>query len=157
MALSRLAIIVAGSLLVASGTVWADEDMDQDERAVKTRQSVFYLLGYYISPLAGMARGLVPFDADTVATGSARIADLAPMIPETFRRDTRGADVKTEALDPIWDNLDDFSAKASALAEKAGELNAIAASGTEAEVKAAIGAMGQACGNCHDEYREDDD
>jgi cytochrome c556 len=157
MALSRLAMIAAGSLLVVSSAVWADKDLSPDERAVMTRQSVFHLLGYYIGPLAGMARGLVPFDADTVAKGSSRIADLAPMIPDVFGRDTRGAEVDTEALDPIWDNLDDFAAKASALAEKAGALNAIATSGTEGEVKAAIGAMGQACGNCHDEYREDDD
>jgi len=78
------------------------------------------------------------------------------MIADLFVvNDTRNFPVTTEALPIIWDNMDDFSAKASALEEAAKTFAAVAAGGDRAATIGAIRAFGSTCGNCHREYRVD--
>jgi cytochrome c556 len=76
------------------------------------------------------------------------------MIPYVFRVDTRGSGVETEALDAIWENMDDFRAKAADLEAAAGELEAAVSEGRAAAI-AAFRATGGKCKACHDEYREE--
>lgn len=121
-----------------------------------TRQAVFKLLAFNMAPISGMARNAVEFDGDLAQRNALRIAALAPMIPEVFvANDTRSFDVTTEALPIIWDNLDDFRAKAVALEEAANTFAAVAAGGDRAATIGAIRAFGSTCGNCHREYRVD--
>ncbi|MEM1230047.1 MAG: cytochrome c [Pseudomonadota bacterium] len=124
---------------------------------VESRQASLHLMGYYIGPLAGMARGKLPIELETVQNNASRIAALAPMLPETFAMDTRAFELETEALPVIWEQMDDFKAKAIDLQDKAQALATLAAGGKEDGIRAAIGAMGQACGSCHDDYRVDDE
>ena len=121
-----------------------------------TRQAVFKLLAFNMAPINGMARNTVEFDAAVAQRNALRVAALAPMIPEVFAaNDTRSFDVTTEALPIIWDNMDDFRAKAAALEEAANTFAAVAAGGDRAATIGAIRAFGSTCGNCHREYRVD--
>jgi len=111
-----------------------------------------------MGPIAGMARGSVPFDAAVAERNARRIAMLATMIPERFAAmDTREYDVKTEALPIIWEQPDDFAAKAKALQDAAITFAELAATGDQATTLGGLRAFGGTCGNCHDTYREDDD
>ncbi|MGI9324299.1 MAG: c-type cytochrome [Pseudomonadales bacterium] len=143
--------------LLAAPVVAAPSPEERAAYAVDSRQSVLHLMGYYIGPLAGMARGQLPVDLSVIANNAGRIATLAPMIPETFSVDTRSFELETEALDVIWEQSAEFKAKAATLQEKAEALSAMATAGSEDGIRPAIGAMGQACGSCHDEFRVDDE
>lgn len=143
--------------LLAAPLSAAPSPAERAAYAVDSRQSVLHLMGFYIGPLAGMARGQLPIDLTVIANNAGRIAELAPMIPETFALDTREFEVDTEALPVIWDKQDAFNAKAGTLEEKARALAALAAAGSEDGIRGAIGAMGQSCGSCHDDFRVDDE
>lgn len=126
------------------------------ESSTASRQAVFKLLAFNLAPINGMARNTVEFDAALAERNARRVAALAPMIPELFAaNDTRSMDVRTDALPIIWDNMDDFTAKATALEEAANTFAAVAAGGERAATIAAIRAFGSTCGNCHREYRAD--
>lgn len=160
----RLTLIRRGALAISAVLTLLAAPLSAapspDERAayaVDTRQSVLHLMGFYIGPLAGMARGQLPVDLGVIANNAGRIAELAPMVPETFATDTREFALDTEALPVIWEKPDAFNAKAATLEEKAQALATLAESGTEDGIRGAIGAMGQACGSCHDDFRVDDE
>jgi cytochrome c556 len=117
---------------------------------------VFKLLAFNLAPINGMARNTVEFDAAIAERNALRVAALAPMIADVFAvNDTRNFPVTTEALPIIWDNMDDFRAKAVALEEAANTFAAVAAGGDQAATIGAIRAFGSTCGNCHREYRVD--
>lgn len=153
---SILAVGTVFGLSLSSTAVFADSD-DKAARAVEMRQSALHLLGFYMGPLGAMARGKAPIDMAVIENNAVRIASLAPMLKETFKTDTRGAEVETEALDVIWEQWDKFTANAEATEEKATALAALAAAGSEDGIRQAIGAVGKTCGGCHDDFREDDD
>ena len=127
-----------------------------DERttmAVESRQGIFEVIRMYFGPVYGMVRGQIPFDGDVVTHNANKIGELAGMISDGFRHNTAGADVETEALDSIWDNLDDFNGKAATLAERAGALAAAGGQDLDA-TRAAFQGLGGACKACHDDYRQ---
>ncbi|RYZ67598.1 MAG: cytochrome c [Proteobacteria bacterium] len=124
------------------------------KRAIETRQGLFKVIAGQWGPVAGMLRN-APFDAAVVEKSASRIEVLAGIIPEVHMADTRkdGTGVKTGALDGIWTGQADFKAKADDLAKAARELATVAKTGDQAKTKAAAGAVGKACGSCHDTYR----
>jgi cytochrome c556 len=157
--MQRIFLATALSLLLAS-SVSAQEGPTPEQQAAaatENRQAVFKLLGFNMGPIVGMARG-APFDAAVAERNATRMAALAPMIPELFAAmDTRAFDVDTEALPVIWENPDDFAAKAAALQEAATAFAATAAGGDQAETLGGLRNLGGTCGNCHDSYRVDDE
>ena len=155
----QIFVATALSLLLATSASAEEGPTPEQQAAAATenRQAVFKLLGVNIGPIVGMARG-APFDAAIAERNATRIAALAPMIPELFAAmDTRAFDVDTEALPVIWENPDDFAAKAAALQEAATAFAATAAGGDQAATLGGLRNLGGACGNCHDSYRVDDE
>jgi cytochrome c556 len=148
---------VAAALAVVSAAAFsqgAPNPAAQDKAAIETRQGLFKLIANQNGPIGGMLRNQVPFDAAVVAKNSARIEVLAGMIPELFMRDTRQfKDVKTGALEGIWNSQADFKGKADALAKAAGALTAAAKTGDKAATLKAAADVGKSCGGCHDSYR----
>ena len=152
---SLLTSLLLATAIAATGTATADERSD---RAVATRQGALKLMGYYMAPLGGMARGRIPLDAAVVARNADRIGQLAPMLADTFKANTAGSDSVTEALPVIWEQPEAFQAKIETLIERAADLGRIAGSDAgEGAIKGGIGKLGQACGSCHDDFREKDD
>ncbi len=153
-----LLLAASGTLFVTQGAT-AAEDTDRAQRAIATRQGALKLLGYYMAPLGGMARGRTPMDATLVARNAQRIGSLAPMLTDTFKANTSASGLDSEALPVIWEKPAEFQAKIEALIEGAAELGRIAsAEGTaEGAIKGGIGKLGQACGSCHDDFRVDHD
>jgi cytochrome c556 len=128
----------------------------QAEQAVLTRQGLLKVMGFYMGPLGGMLKNKVPFDATAAGKDGANIEALGAMIPDVFVFvfDTRKAtSVKTKAQDGIWTNQADFKAKADDLVKAATALVDASKSGDKAATLKAAGAVGKACGACHDNYR----
>jgi len=127
---------------------------EQATAAAETRQGLFKLMGFHMDPMAAMLRKRVPFDAAQVQKAATRIEALAPIIPDVFKFDTRKSQVKTKAREGIWNSQADFNAKADELAKAAAALSAAAKGGDQGATMKAIGAVGKACGNCHDNFRD---
>lgn len=153
---SALAMLVSGALFTAS----AQDGPTPAQRAAaatETRQAIFKLLYFNLIPIAGMAQG-APFDAELAAKNGRNIAALAPMIPDLFTAmDTREFDVETEALDVIWEDSAGFAEKAQALLEGASNFAEVAAGGDRGATLGAFRGLGGSCGNCHDDFRVDND
>ena len=125
------------------------------ETAIEYRQSLFQLLKSNMAPLGGMAKGALPYDASVMQTNSMRIEQLADMMTDYLKVDTRKFDVKTDAKDEIWENFSDVEKKIEALKTAAVNLQSVATSGSEDQYRAAIGDVGAACKSCHDDYKKD--
>ncbi len=156
-------LTVAGALFVSQGAAAADagkaaKEAERAARVIATRQGALKLMGYYMFPLGGMARGRIPMDTALVARNAAHIGNLAPMLTDTFKANTAASGVESQALPVIWEQPAEFQAKIETLIERAAELTRVAAieDVEEGAVKGAIGKLGQACGSCHDDFRVDD-
>jgi cytochrome c556 len=126
----------------------------QADAAVLTRQGLLKVMGMYMGPLGAMLKQKMPFDAAVAGKSGQHIAELGGMIPDVFTPDTRNkATAKTKAQDGIWTNQADFKAKADDLVKAADALVEAAKGGEKSATMKAAGAVGKACGACHDNYR----
>jgi cytochrome c556 len=126
----------------------------QAEQAIQTRQGLLKVMGMYMAPLGGMLKNKVPFDAGVATKSATHITQLGSMMPDVFAFDThKVTTLKTKAQDGIWTNQADFNAKADDLVKAATALQEAAKSGDKGATLKAAGAVGKACGACHDNYR----
>ena len=143
-------LLAAGVVLaVASGAVIAQV---KPEVLVKQRQAVMTLQGKYWGPIAGMASGKVqPYNADVVSRNATYLENLTQMPWDGFDASTK--DVKSAALPEIWNNPAKFKEASDRLQAEASKLGVVARARDEAGVKAQFGAVGKACGGCHESFR----
>ena len=143
--------LLAAGLAVAlvSGSALAQM---KPEVMVKQRQAVMTLMGKYWGPMAGMMQGRVPYDAKIVQRNAGFLDNLSRMPWDGFAESTK--DVKSAALPAIWSDNAKFAEAADRLQNEASKLYAVSRSGDEAAVKAQLGAVGKACGGCHESFRQ---
>jgi cytochrome c556 len=98
-----------------------------------------------------MMRGQAPFDAAKVDAAFAQWADTAQKLPGLFP-DNAKTGQKTRASSKIWVTKADFDAKAAEFAKAVAENRDKAKSSLDG-LRAAIPVVGNACDNCHKEYR----
>jgi cytochrome c556 len=146
---SGVAAVVALALGLAAGAVFAQA---KPEQVVKQRQSVMTLQGKYFGPMAAMAQGKAPYNADIVRRNAAFLDNLSRMAWDGFDPSTK--DVKSAALPAIYEQPDKFKEAAARLENEAHKLYEVSRSGDEAAVKAQIGAVGKSCGGCHESFRQ---
>ena len=146
--------LAAATLIASVAAVFALDAMAQakPEVLVKQRQAAMTLQGKYFGPLAGMAQGKVPYNASVVQRNAGFLQDLSQMPWDGFDPSTKGE--KSAALPAIWEKPAEFKQAAERLENESAKLAAVSKSGDEAAVKAQIGAVGKACGGCHDNFRE---
>lgn len=145
---------VVGSCLVSTFNLAAPATSEkQAAAATQFRQALLQLVRSNVGALGGMAKGVIPMDAEKIQLNTMRIEQLSLMMDDYFMVDTRKFDVETEALPKIWDNYSDFQSKISDLTAAVQELNKTAIAGNEGEFKTKIGAVLKTCKGCHDEYK----
>ncbi len=148
----KKSLLAAGvAVAVASGVALAQV---KPEILVKQRQAVMTLQGKYFGPMAGMAQGKVPYDANVVQRNAGFLDNLSRMPWDGFDPSTKDVTVKTAALPAIWSDSAKFREAADRLQSETSKLYAVSRSGDEAAVKAQIGAVGKACGGCHESFRQ---
>lgn len=121
------------------------------EVLVKQRMAVMALQGKYFGPMSAMAQGKAPYNAAVVQRNAGFLDNLSRMPWDGF--DPSTADVKTNALPAVFKDRAKFDEAGSRLENEASKLAALSMSGDEAAVKAQIGAVGKACGGCHQSFR----
>src|ERR1700675_1132805 len=96
-------LLLAGlALALGTGYTLTAFSQVQPEIMVKQRQGAMTLQGKNFGPMAGMAAGKVPYNADTVAFNSAMLDALSRMPWDGFAESTKDVTVKTAALPAIW-------------------------------------------------------
>ena len=146
---SGLAVVVA---LALGGVVGAALAQAKPEQLVKQRQAVMTLQGKYFGPMAAMAQGKAPYNADIVRRNASFLDNLSRMPWDGFDPSTK--DVKSAALAAIYEQPDKFKEAGSRLENEAHKLYQVSQSGDENAVKTQIGAVGKACGGCHESFRQ---
>lgn len=96
-----------------------------------------------------MVQGKTAFDRDAVIAAAAVLTQETARIPEMF--ETRADDPKSEALPAIWDNWEDFKAKAD---DGVSAADLVSQAASPDDLKAAVARLGQTCKACHADYRE---
>lgn len=146
----KKSLMAAGlAVAVMSGEALAQA---KPEVLVKQRQAAMTLMGKYFGPMAGMAQGKVPYNAQVVQRNAGFLDNLSRMPWDGFDANTKG--VKSAALPAVWENSAKWNEAADRLQSEASKLYAVSRSGDEAAVKAQIGAVGKTCAGCHDSFRE---
>ena len=145
-------LLVLFGLTLAFG-VSADDD--PNEKAIKARRSAMTLQSWYAGPLFQMAKGAMEYDAETTKIYAANLnmvvgIEAAAMWPEGT--DNTAYEGKTRALAEIWTTWPEVENKAQALTDAAADLAAVAGDGLDA-LRSKIGAVGNACKGCHDDFR----
>ena len=146
--------LLAAGLALALGAGFSANALAQakPETLVKQRQAAMTLQGKYFGPLGGMAQGKIPYDAGVVARNAGYLEVLAKLPWDGFNANTQGE--KSAALPEIWKDQAGFKAAGDRLQDEVGKLVAATKGGNEATVKAQLGAVGKACGGCHEKFRQ---
>lgn len=144
-----IAAVVALALATAAGSAMAQA---KPEILVKQRQAAMTLIAKYFGPLGAMAQGKAPYNAEVVRRNATYLDNLSRMPWDGFDANTKG--VQSRALPVVYDQPAKFKEAASRLEQEANKLYEVSRGGDEAAVKAQVGAVGKACGGCHDNFRE---
>ena len=118
---------------------------------VKQRQAAMTLQGKYFGPLAGMASGKVPYNAETVARNVAYLDVLNKMPWDGFNENTK--DIKSRALPEVYSDNAKFKEATTHTQNAVAQLVKVSKGSDEAAVKAAINDVIKSCGGCHDSFR----
>lgn len=150
---TKVAIVSVFTALATGAIADSASSLKHAQKATELRQSIFSLLGSNMGPLGGMAKGKIEFDAEKVATHALRINQLSLMIADYTRTNTSAHKVKTDALNKIWEQPEDFAKRIKDLTESSANLQKAALTGDESIIKKAIGGVGKTCGGCHDNFK----
>ena len=138
----RTAVFAAVAVIGIAGTAHAD--------AIEDRQASMKNVGKAIGALAKIAKKEAPFDAAVVNTNATTMADNLKTAKGQFPDGSATGAKETWAKAEIWQNKADFDAKMDKSVEAAMAMAAVTA---EADFGAALGALGNTCKACHQDYR----
>lgn len=150
----RLTAVVAILVAAAAQVLAADET--PQEKAVKARQGFMKLVVWEAGPLFGMAKGAMDYNADAANRHAASLKALSQYPFDSLFLDGTSIDEmsdKTGALKKIWEDMDGFKKALENWRKAVANLEGTVGQG-HSELAAAVGALGKACGGCHDNYRK---
>ena len=124
------------------------------ENAVKARNAQMGMISYHTGILGGMAKGETPYDAAMATAAAENLSAAASMnrMVLWLEGSEQGAVTGSRAKPEIWSDPAGYEEKAVALETAAAAM--VVAAGTDLEsLRAAMGAVGASCGDCHKAYR----
>ena len=122
-------------------------------QAVEARQGLFRVLGWATAKPIDMLTGRRAFDADELLKYAVRIEQLAPMIKDVYRLDTRYTGVPSRSLDAVWDHRSEFDAMVGGLRVDAATAVVAARTGEREASLQAFKRLAESCYECHDKFR----
>ena len=154
--LVSLAVATLGAFVGVSAALAQGSPAEQ--KAIEARQALLKEIDKAFQPVGDMVKRKAPYDAKVVQDSAAKLATLAPKIPDAFALDTHKATgIKTKARENIWTNLPDFKARADGLVKAIESLAAAGQAGDEKALRPAFATVGKACSSCHDNYKDSKD
>jgi cytochrome c556 len=151
-ALARIGIVALCALSFTAVTGSDGFTADEPANIIKYRRNVMKAIGANIANIAMVVKGQasfsgnVPFNARSIHDG---LQLIEPLFPEGTGTG------ETNALPKIWQDNAGFQEKRKAAIAAAADMVQAADSGDPGKIRAALGALGKSCGNCHKPYRVD--
>lgn len=140
---TRVALI-AVSIVAVTGTAFAQDP-------IAARKAVMKKNGAAMASLVKMNKGETPYDAAAAKKAAEGIAADLNGFDSLFPAGSDQGDTKAGAK--IWEDMAGFKAALTKAQDATTSAGALA--GKDADgLKAAIGAIGQACSGCHNTYRK---
>jgi cytochrome c556 len=128
------------------------EAQEDDQPFVEYRQNLMSGQGASMAAIGDILKYKLPYSTNHIAIYAKNISEYTTLIPDAFKKPiTAGA---TDAKPEIWQNWDDFTAKAKAVEEASAKLSAVAATGDMKAIMPAVKALGDSCKACHNSYRK---
>ncbi|MCU0908688.1 MAG: cytochrome c [Rhodobacteraceae bacterium] len=147
---ARPILAVLAACAVMALPVAAQQDPIQN--AIGARKAHMQLYAHNLGVVGAMAQGAIPYDAVAAARAAANLDALAGIDETTYWPAESLGIEGTRALPVIQETYDDYLLKQDGL--KAATAALVTAAGTDlAALQAAMGALGGACGACHQTYR----
>lgn len=147
----RKTLVLAAVAVALGGLTGITAAQVKPDVLVKQRQAVMTLQGKYFGPIAGMASGKAPYNADAVARNATYLENLAQMAWDGFQDSTKGE--KSRALPEIYSQKAKFDEYAQRLQTETSKLGQAARAKDEAGVKQQFQAVLKTCNGCHDDFR----
>ncbi|HJV97189.1 MAG TPA: cytochrome c [Albitalea sp.] len=122
------------------------------EKAIRARQSSFYLMGQQMSRINAMLKGDQAFDKSALLTSAEAVDVIGRLVVDYFPAGSEQGGT-TKAKPEIWKETPRFTQMAQALQSDAAKLRAAVHGGDLNTIKAAYGATSKSCKACHDAYR----
>lgn len=156
-------MFMAGAVLAAvslgGAAAWA---ADEPANIVDYRQNFMQANSAHLSMIAAIVKGevsltdeLLPHAEALARQGELAVADLQGLFPEGTGNDADG--LETDALPVIWEQWAEFEEAAQSFQEESARLAEVAAGGDMMAITQQVGTFGRnACGTCHQTFREDD-
>lgn len=119
---------------------------------VKQRQSAMTLIGKYFGPMAGMAQGKVPWNAQVITRNAGYLEVLGQMPWDGFTEATK--DEKSRTLPAAYTDGAKFKKGQEDMGAAVAQLVSASKGTDEGAIKTAIGNVGKTCGACHDNFRQ---
>ena len=147
-------LLMTGAALLGSAIALpAAAQFAKPEDAIKYRKAAFTVMATHFGRVAAMANGRIPFDAKAAAD-NAEIATVMSKLP--YAGFVPGSDKgETKAEPKLWAEMDKFRERVEKSQDDIVKLNAAAKTGNIDAIKTAVGAVGQSCKACHDNYRKE--
>lgn len=143
-------VLLAAALVVVMPT--QSSAQTTSEKAIRARQSGYFLMGQQMSRISATVKGDQAFDKASLAL-SAELIDLVSRVVVDNYPD--GSDKgSTKAKPGIWKETPRFKQLAQASQIEAAKLKAAVHSGEIEALKAAFGSTAKSCKACHDVFKE---
>jgi cytochrome c556 len=150
-----LAAVSAAVVAIGIGGAPVPVSAQDSEAALKDRQATMKSLGKAMETIKAYLDGKA--EQPAALESAQHIQSVANIIPEKFPKGTATTDFpgKSGAKPVIWSDWNDFLAKDKGLKEESAKLVDAVKSGDKNTVAAQFVTTGkQACGGCHNTYRE---
>lgn len=125
------------------------------EAVAEYRHVVMEAVKYHMKASGSIVKGAIN-RPDDLKLHARALADAARGYDQLFPAGSGPDKVKTDALPAVWSQWDKFVAANDAFEKATGELVVAADKGDMAAAGAAMKAVGEACGSCHDTFRKDE-
>lgn len=156
----HLSLITAAVLALPFATIAQSDGHGDNPFAghLAARQGQMQIMVFNISIVGGMARGNIDYDAAAAQTAADNLAVLAMLDGRGHWPAGSGNDAiaeGTRALPAIWEDMGAFGAAWGGYGDAVTNFQGVAGQGLDA-LRAGIGPLGTACGDCHRAFRQSD-
>ena len=145
-----------GSLLAATLLVFLPTHSSAQsalEKAIRARQSGYFLMGQHMSRIGATVKGELPFDKSNMAISAELIDLVSRVVIDNF---PEGSDKGTTRAKPeIWKEAPRFRQLAQASQVEVTKLKTAVQTGDIQAVKVAFGTASKSCKACHEAFRDD--
>ena len=148
----KVLFIATATVVGLLASLPAAAQFQKPEDAVKYRKAAFTVMGTHFGRLGAMAQGRMPFDGAVAAANAEVVMNMSKLPYAGFVEGTSGTE-KGQPNGKVWSERAKFDEAAKKMQDEVVKLVAASKTNNLDQLKTAVGAVGDSCIACHDNYR----